>query len=218
MRSRFPRLAALFITVLAPCSAIGQIDSTSLPAVTDAVKQMCLHPDRKGSFLRVEGEVEAGVILKIVGAELSGTITRESWEGISQRLDQYKSDPRTCAVQVLQILMNNFRTSEIQEKFNTEHAKTTLEFVISEFSSGKVRKDRFSNNLNYEINRQKEFIFPEIRESGSLEDVRFFESIRDESGKRIDQFIAYHTKGSFLWTISFSDKGIIDVLFVKPIQ
>ncbi len=63
---------------------------------------MCVQPDRRGAYLQLEGDLNAGATVKIAGA--SGQVSREDWDGINQRLDQYKTDPWDCAVQVLKIL------------------------------------------------------------------------------------------------------------------
>lgn len=89
--------------------AIAQTNASSLHEITAAVKNICLHPDRKGNFLRIEGEAQGGLVVKLIGANISGTITKEDWEGISQRVDEYKTDPRECSVQVLPMLLQSFR-------------------------------------------------------------------------------------------------------------
>jgi len=40
-----------------------------------------------------------------VGVNGTGKITKEEWEGISQRVDQYKTDPRQCAMSITPILV-----------------------------------------------------------------------------------------------------------------
>jgi hypothetical protein len=81
------------------------LDSKDLGALKDAVHDLCVQPDKKGSYLKIEGDLSAGAVLKIIGVGGKGTITKEEWDGINQRLDQYKMDPRKCAISILPILL-----------------------------------------------------------------------------------------------------------------
>lgn len=80
------------------------LDRGDLIALQTTVHELCVHPDRKGSYLKVEGNLSAGAILKVLGVQAGGKITQEDWEGISQRLDQYKTDPRQCAMSLITTL------------------------------------------------------------------------------------------------------------------
>lgn len=97
-------LTALIVTP----SAEAKLNERDLQTITTAVREMCQHPDRRGNLVKVQGEADAGVILKFIGAELSGTIEKIAWEGINQDVDKYKTDPRECAIQVLGKLLIHF--------------------------------------------------------------------------------------------------------------
>ena len=102
-------LASLALAaLLAPAEAHAQLDEDDLETITTAVREICQHPDRRGSVLTVKGEAEAGVIVKFVGGEISGTIEKTVWEGINQEIDRYKTDPRECAISVLGKLLIHF--------------------------------------------------------------------------------------------------------------
>ena len=201
---------ALFM-IVSPSRTIAEVDTETLRHITDAVREMCMHPDRRGEFLRVEGEADAGILLKIVGANLSGTMEYEKWEGINQRLDQDEISPRECAVQVLDIIVSNFkpRTSSIKE------VQELLEKIIYEFNKDHVEISRFTNYLALDIKEQQNSIFPALQAAGDLKELRWHESQENENGKRIYYFIAYHEKASFGWTISTNDNAIVDVLVVQ---
>ena len=206
----------LLISVCMPLTASAQIDGESLREITTAVRDMCLHPDRRGNFLRVEGEADAGVLLRIVGTQIAGTIQYENWEGINQRVDKYQTDPRECAVQVLPILIANFQI-DIPPSSSTEDIQNLLQMIIQEFLADQVNRSRFTNQLILEISRQRPAIFPMLQTAGIFEEVRFTESQENEDGKRFYKFIAYHEKLSFLWTISTNSRGIVDMLYVQPL-
>ena len=208
-------MTLLLLSVCISLNVNAQIDGETLREITKAVKDMCLHPDRKGNFLRVEGEADANVLLKIVGTNISGTIKYESWEGINQRVDQYQTDPRKCAIQVLRILVDNLKID--MQSSSIEDIQHLLESIIDEFSNDQVNRSRFTNQLNLEINRQRTGIFPMLQNAGVFEKVRFERSQKDEGGKNLYYFIAYHEESSFLWAISTNNRGIVDVLYVQPL-
>ena len=107
MRPNSLALAVLASAVMLATRAEA-LDGKDLQNLTATVHEMCVQPDRKGSYLKVDGDLNAGAILTVVGVKGEGKITKEDWEGISQRLDQYKTDPRACAIQVLGILIPAF--------------------------------------------------------------------------------------------------------------
>ena len=78
-----------------------------------AINEMCLFPDRKGNVIKAEGEVKAGmpVMVKLLTGDLTGTLTYESWEGISMNLDKYKTDPRQCALEMAKTLLPTFEVA-----------------------------------------------------------------------------------------------------------
>jgi len=107
VRSAF--LALVLVNVPIGLSAqTQQLDSAALQQLTQAVHSMCVQPDRRGDFLHLDGNLDAGASLAIAGVSGQGKVSKEDWDGINQRLDQYKTDPRDCAVQVLKILVPSF--------------------------------------------------------------------------------------------------------------
>ena len=99
------RLAILIATAsLGWFRAADALDPKDLPALRASVHDMCVQPDRKGDYLKVDGDLNAEATLRVVGVEASGKITKEEWNGVSQKLDQYKTDPRECAVSLVGLL------------------------------------------------------------------------------------------------------------------
>ncbi|BAM92143.1 hypothetical protein S58_61690 [Bradyrhizobium oligotrophicum S58] len=96
------------IAALCCCgSGAFALDGSELSSLTNTVREMCVHPDRVGDYLKTEGEVKVGapVLIKIINADLSGKIDYEKWRGISITADKYKTDPRQCSIEILKILM-----------------------------------------------------------------------------------------------------------------
>jgi hypothetical protein len=67
------------------------LDASELSSLTNTVREMCLHPDRVGDYLKTEGEVKVGapVLFKIINADLSGKLAYEKWRGISNARSKY---------------------------------------------------------------------------------------------------------------------------------
>ena len=101
------RLLALSLLIMTGfmVSEANALDEHGLIAIQTAVQQICVQPSQKGAFLKIEGDLTIGATLKIVGVDGAGKITKEDWDGISQRADQYKTDPRQCAVAITPILV-----------------------------------------------------------------------------------------------------------------
>jgi len=82
------------------------LDASELGSLRDVVREICVAPDRIGDYLKTEGVAKVGapVIVKVIGADLSGTLSYEKWNGISIAADKYKTDPRQCAIEIFRIL------------------------------------------------------------------------------------------------------------------
>jgi hypothetical protein len=79
-------------------------DSNDLIELQRAVHEICAQPDRKETYLKIEGDLNNGAILKIAGVNSAGAITKEQWDGISQTLNS-SADPRACAISLVGILI-----------------------------------------------------------------------------------------------------------------
>jgi hypothetical protein len=96
------------------CSSVAlALDASELASLKDTIREMCLHPDRTGDYLKTEGEVKVGseVLFKIIKGDLSGKLAYEKWRGISITADKYKTDPRQCAIEILKILQPAFHSA-----------------------------------------------------------------------------------------------------------
>lgn len=95
------------LTVTANEGQAQQLTPGDLERLTPTILQLCLHPDRKGEILRIEGDAKAGadVLFKVVDLGISGKTTYEKWNGISIALDKYGDSPRLCAVEILKLIV-----------------------------------------------------------------------------------------------------------------
>jgi hypothetical protein len=112
IRKWIVNLNALISTICIMVPAQADLTNDQLKSLQDAIKEMCLFPDRAGNYLSVGGEVKVGlpVAVKIVKGDLSGKISYDSWKGIPITLDKYKTDPRQCAVEMTKLLLPSFQT------------------------------------------------------------------------------------------------------------
>ena len=101
-----PALLALVFSnlMIGPGAQAQGLDASDLSALQSTVRELCVQPDRKGDYLQLQGDLDAGATLKIAGVNGQGNINKQQWDGINQRLDQYKTDPRLCALYMVAIL------------------------------------------------------------------------------------------------------------------
>lgn len=81
-------------------SEANALDRQDLDAIDKAVQHICVQPSQKGTYLKIEGDLNIGATLKIAGVNGNGKISKEIWDGISQAADRYKTDPRQCAMTI----------------------------------------------------------------------------------------------------------------------
>jgi hypothetical protein len=123
VRSKF-LVAGVTGVIIGLSGQVEALDPKDLPALQAAVHEFCVQPDRKGDYLKIEGDLDAGATLKIVGLGATGKVTKETWDGINQRLDQYKTDPRECAISMVGMLAPLLTTPA-----KIEHPDVTLAFT-----------------------------------------------------------------------------------------
>jgi uncharacterized membrane protein len=93
-------LIALDLLVAGEAKALDRDDLRSLQ---DAIHNLCVQPDKRGSYLKVSGNLDADATLSVSGVNADAIITREQWDGINQEL-KYHVDPRECAIKLTGIL------------------------------------------------------------------------------------------------------------------
>jgi hypothetical protein len=108
-------------------------------------------PDRKRQLLQDRRRLDAGATLKIVGVKGEGKVTKEQWEGISQRLENKDMGPRECAVSILKILIPTGPTAcrlpnHGIERYQREY-ETTKSSAWVEGGSGRNFYDEMLNEV-----------------------------------------------------------------------
>jgi len=84
------------------------------------VNKMCSETENKGDYIKIEGDLEAGAVLRFVGVEGSASITKEEWDGINQKYDEYRYDRARCSIEILELVI------PLYEKENEEAEKEPL--------------------------------------------------------------------------------------------
>ena len=101
----------IILTLISP--RINAITTDELVALQESIREMCVLPDRTIDYLQVEGnaKVSSPDVFKIVKGNLSGKVSYKTLKGISITLDKYKTDPRQCAIKMMEQLLPNFESS-----------------------------------------------------------------------------------------------------------
>jgi hypothetical protein len=137
----------IVLALLALTSGVAReakaLDSNDLAALQTAVHDLCVAPDQKGNYLKIEGDLNASAALKITGVNANAKVTKEEWEGINQQL-AYKTDPRECAIKMMGILAPLF-----QQKNDTPHYKAVdisiCNYTVDGISVAVLGYDVFEN-------------------------------------------------------------------------
>jgi hypothetical protein len=98
---------ALAIVALARASLADSLENLS--ALTAAVKEMCIAPDRSGQYFSVEGGGSAGVIIKLVDINGQFKISQQEWDGIKDEISD-RPDTRECVKFLVPILADKIFT------------------------------------------------------------------------------------------------------------
>jgi hypothetical protein len=73
----------LLVSVLLWAIANGEpakaFDTKDMVTLQGVVHEICVQPDRKGTYLKYEGDLSAGATLKIAGINGTGKVTKEEW-------------------------------------------------------------------------------------------------------------------------------------------
>lgn len=72
------------------------------------VESLCRFASSVGEVLTVEGDLEAGAILRLIGGRISGRVDRTSWENINQIHGDYRNDPTICRREMVKELLPLF--------------------------------------------------------------------------------------------------------------
>lgn len=94
--------------------------------------------------------------------------------------------------------------------------QATLKEIIRELADNQVTDERYSKDLQAEIKRQLDFIFPTLTAAGSLKFLKFLDSAHPTPSRRVDRFLAEHEDTSFVWTISQDAGGVVTLLVLAP--
>lgn len=131
---------SLIFTPVSPASA--EDNGKNLDHLQRVIHDLCVTPDKRGTFLNVEGDLNADATLKVVGVSGKAKINKQDWDGINQTLDKYSTDPRACAISMMRMLapmmlrQSNFsKTNDITAKRPETDATRLQSFMIHTSSS-----------------------------------------------------------------------------------
>lgn len=106
------------------------------------------------------------------------------------------------------------------ETITTEDSERVLRAVIAELGAERIDGGRYSAPLLREIERQRAFLVPAVRDAGPLSALRLVGSETTDDGTRLDRFRADHGGSgvTMLWRIAIDRDGLIGSLWVGPLE
>lgn len=189
----------------APSATAQGVD---LQALSNAVGQMCVQPDKKGSYLRIDGDLNAGATLRVVGVTGGAKVTKEEWNGINQRIDQYRTDPRQCAIETLKLLVPLYSTRP-HSGLDIEHTQHLLASTIEELSHGHLDNSRYSPMLRQQLMVQLAVIKQWLSLAGGSQSLKYISTETEPPGFDEMHFADYRQKANFQWDIVTDNDGTI---------
>lgn len=169
--SRYAILLLVFTLLSIQCTA-QTLSSDQLTSLREAVREMCLLPDRVGDYLKVEGEAKAGlpVALRVIRGDIAGKVSYDTWKGIPITLDKYKTDPRQCALEMMKLLLPSLSPQPSNpakklgqswkpQSFDLIASGRNVGFNVEAYAQGRVAVLPDSMRLSFpriEISRSKE--------------------------------------------------------------
>jgi len=113
-------IVILFCFALQPQKASG-LTVEEIQKVRDIVKDLCQYPDRRGYIMKLQGTLEGGTIVRIVGIKGKATFSREEWEGVQDVLPEDRApdreDVRSCAKQLTPLLLEKLEETTPETKY-----------------------------------------------------------------------------------------------------
>ncbi len=97
-----------------------------------------------------------------------------------------------------------------------ETVQDTLKQIIAELAANQVTDARYTELLQAEIKRQRDFIVPTLTAAGSLKTLTLLDTTHPAPDRQVDRFLAEHENTSFEWTISQNERGVVTLLVLAP--
>lgn len=136
-------MSVVFAVILlgSPLSA-NTLSPEQLKSLSEDIRKTCGYPSDRGYYFEVEGEVGAsGYIIKYIGGQLSGKVSKTEWQGIQDVLEkdraQDRISARDCAMKLTPIFFKAFgvdseseslleKETGIQEAFSSNNTAGRL--------------------------------------------------------------------------------------------
>ncbi|MEM7730485.1 MAG: hypothetical protein AAF311_14655 [Pseudomonadota bacterium] len=121
-------LFSMVILIGLSSTAMAQMPSEDRDELFERMDQMCRDADTEVTrFIEFEGEAGARGVLKLVGAEISGSVTVQQYENLEQKLNDFRTNPTICQFEAFKLLQSIFGTTENDEGGNDETGSINFE-------------------------------------------------------------------------------------------
>jgi hypothetical protein len=218
-----------------PCIAFGEQSPDSLQilaAIQETVRQICIAPDRRGEYIKVEADGKGDISVEILrvlgkaGAQASARFTKEQWDGVRNVLDQTAENGRyrDCAEKLTPLFVERLfvqkssaspRLFLIRQVWTLERKalryfvgvdESTLQRTLVSISGVRALRDKY---VGFELGCQKRsypirFKYPGGIFDGLLDEVIRSSYLDPKSSPDIEAFHeAIHTKPELIEFFSF---------------
>ena len=119
---RFTNLFCLIVisSIMTISDSIG-LSVEEIKEVKEIVRDLCQYPDRQGHYMQVEGSLEGGTVLRLVGIKGKVSLSREEWDGVRDVLPADRApdrmDVRRCAEYLTPLLLEKLEEPESGTKY-----------------------------------------------------------------------------------------------------
>ena len=124
------------VFVLLSFPVLAQMTRADRVELFDRMEQMCEQADAEITrFVKFEGDAGARGVLKLVGAEVSGSVTVEQYENLEQRLNDFRTNPTICRFEAVKLLTPIFNGSASGDEQSS--LRSSISYICNMTPEGK---------------------------------------------------------------------------------
>src|SRR4051794_11238862 len=113
----------IFCVLLLPATAEAALSKQDRDELFSRVEEICRDASSIGSVLNVEGSLDAGATLKVLGVNATGKVNREQWQDIEQKYGEFRSNSTICKFEMIKLIQPLFG---VNPPHNDDHTKALI--------------------------------------------------------------------------------------------